>query len=544
MSLRQFLLTDHRIRQRDYLLEIVRALTQKLDLEEVLKRILVSAADMLGAQAALIVLREDFDPATLTSSTSDFSPDMPLRVRAYYQINPEFLREFEALLQDIRQEAPYSDLVGEIIRRLRKLSTERGYALPATLGLPLNVANTFIGVVLVFRNYTAPFGANERQVLQSFADQAAIAVQNARLYEQAVREQRRLDAILDGSADGILIMDAAHNVLRWNRALTHITGISAAEAFHQPHDALLQWANRQPGPDLSEATANGWPLARNATLYVEGDLRRTDGDTIAVAITYAPIFGDRADLVNIVANVRDITHFREAEELKSTFISIISHELKTPVSLIKGYAHTLRRPDAQWTAADIADSLAVIEEEADRLNDLIQNLLDASRLQANGLQLHYTDLALNRMAADLAEKFATQTDKHTFIVDFPPDFPLITADEERIRQVFTNLLSNAIKYSPDGGEIRLSGSTTPTTITFSVTDQGPGVPLSEQERIFERFYRARNNVTVRAKGAGLGLFLVKAIVEAHGGRIWVESTPGKGATFHVSLPRIPQAATR
>lgn len=530
MSLRQLMLTDRRIRQRDHLLEIVRALTQQLDPDEVLRRILTAAADMLGARAGLIVLREGLNPATLTGGG-------PLRVRAYYQVNPEFLRDLDGLLLDIHKEAPLSDVVSEIIRRLRLVSNSRDYTLPATIGLPLMVANTLIGVLLVFRNYAAPFGPDERKVLQSFADQAAIAVQNARLYEQAVSEQRRLDAILDGSADGILIMDAAHKIMRWNRALARLTGLPGPQAVGQTHDDLINWAERKPGPDLEEAEANGWPLAQTSTLYVEGDLKRSDGTTVAVGITYAPIFGDRTQLVNIVANIRDITHFREAEELKSTFISVISHELKTPVSLIKGYANTLRRPDAKWNKQTIEDSLEVIEEEADRLAALIENLLDASRLQAGGLVLERNAVMLDRLASDLAEKFAIQTDRHQIKVDFSDNFPAVIGDEERLLQVFTNLLSNAIKYSPQGGDIVIAGTAQPSTVTISISDNGPGIPSYEIDRVFDRFHRAKTPDTARTAGAGLGLYLARELVTAHNGLIWVESQPGQGATFYVQLPR-------
>jgi signal transduction histidine kinase len=242
-------------------------------------------------------------------------------------------------------------------------------------------------------------------------------------------------------------------------------------------------------------------------------------------------------LVNIIANVRDITKFREAEALKSTFISVISHELKTPVSLIKGYAETLRREDAQWDAATVRDSLGVIAEESDRLAELIDNLLDASRLQAGALKLNQSEVALDQLAQRLVKKFQTQSEKHQLNTNFPPDFPNVMGDEERLTQVLSNLLSNAIKYSPSGGQINVSGHVSPHEITIRVTDQGPGIPTPDLPHIFERFYRADSDLTKRAKGTGLGLYLAKAVIEAHGGRIWVESTSGKGTTFVFTLPR-------
>ena len=246
--------------------------------------------------------------------------------------------------------------------------------------------------------------------------------------------------------------------------------------------------------------------------------------------------------MNIVGSVRDITRFREAEELKSTFISIISHELKTPVALIKGYAGTLRREDAEWDAATVRESAAVIEEEADRLTQLIDNLLDASRLQAGGLKLNLGDVALDQMAQRLVEKFRTQTSQHVLSVDFPPTWPLVQADAARLEQVLSNLIGNAIKYSPTGGAVRVTGRVLPDEVIVSVSDEGIGIPVEEQARIFERFYRVDDALSRRTAGSGLGLYLAKAVIDAHGGRIWVESAPGHGASFSFALPALKRPA--
>jgi signal transduction histidine kinase len=242
-------------------------------------------------------------------------------------------------------------------------------------------------------------------------------------------------------------------------------------------------------------------------------------------------------MVNIITDVHDITRFREAEELKSTFISVISHELKTPVSLIKGYAGTLRREDARWDEKTLRESLAVIEEESDRLNELIDNLLDASRLQVGALPLKMHPLALDEMSRRVVTKFRSQSDKHHFVVEFPPDFPVVRGDEARLEQVLSNLLTNAIKYSPQGGTISVTGHVWPDRVVTTVSDQGIGIAPAEQTRVFDAFYRVDDAPTRRTQGTGLGLYLAKAVVQAHGGHIWVESEPGQGAAFSYSLPR-------
>jgi signal transduction histidine kinase len=287
---------------------------------------------------------------------------------------------------------------------------------------------------------------------------------------------------------------------------------------------------------LQKAEAGGWPLTPNATLYVEGDLERSNGIPLPVGITYAPSVSTDGTLLNIVATVRDITRFREADELKSTFISVISHELKTPIALIKGYVSTLRREDARWEGDIVQDSLAVIEEEADRLTDLVENLLDASRLQAGALSINRADVDLVALTKRIAERFQVQTDTHELVVEFPQEFPIILGDEDRLAQVLSNLISNSIKYSPTGGEIRIRGQARPEHVIICVSDEGPGIAPEDIPHVFDRFYRA-SEATRKTKGAGLGLYLARAVIEAHNGRIWVDPKPDSGARICFSLPR-------
>jgi PAS domain S-box-containing protein len=530
------LLPDYRVRQRDHLLAIAQALTQRLELETVLQRILAAATDLLDAQAALIALRREVNDPPAPMALTQFY------IATQHGMAPGFLAKFDTLLRQLTLSPTeaVSTVIVEIQKRLQRVAHLGPYDLSHTVGLPLLYQNRLIGLLLVLRSHPAPFDNESRQILQTFANQAAIAVANAQLYEQVTQQKTRLDAILDGAADGILVMDYAHRVQQWNRSLVKLTGVAANHAIGKPYSDSLRWLVREQGIDLLEAEANGWPLTFAAPLYNEGYLQLADGKSVAVGVTFAPIFDSHQKLANIVASVRDITRFREAERLKSTFISIISHELKTPVSLIKGYAGTLRREDAHWDLATIQDSLAVIEEEADRLNGLIQNLLDASRLQAGGLHLDQNEVMLPELLTGLARSFRIQSEKHTISVEFSLNFPPIVADEERLRQVFSNLLSNALKYSPDGGEIHIQGHYEPNSVQVTVTDHGAGIPTHELTAIFDRFHRADTAVTRRAQGAGLGLYLARAIVQAHGGQIWAESEVGRGTTFFVRLPRQSQ----
>lgn len=517
------MLPDFRVRQRDYLLEISRAITEELELDAVLARILESSAELLAGDAGLIALRD---------------ASGGWRVAAAHGIPPALIRFLDPLLSDIPDHGdPARFALPEVNRRLNRIAQAASMGLLTGVALPLIARKEVMGLIFIFRGYEGRFSSNDRALLQSFADQAAIAVQNARLYTQVAEEKNRLDAILDSSADGVVILDPAHRILRFNRALGRMTGWPPEEAVGRSHEDLLQWIRVESGPTLEQAEAGGWPLASTAALYVEGDLRRKDGTPLSVGVTYAPLFSRDGHLVNLIGSVRDITKFREAEELKSTFISIISHELKTPVALIKGYASTLRREDARWDSETVQESLQVIEEESDRLAQLIDDLLDASRLQAGAMSLNHGDVDLCTLAKRLVEKFGIQSSRHTLETDFPHDFPVIVGDEERLTQVLSNLLSNAIKYSPKGGTITLSGRAEAERVVVCVTDQGPGIAPEDQSRVFDRFYRAKSSLTRHIKGTGLGLFLAKAIVDAHGGRVWVDPSPKQGARVCFSLPR-------
>jgi PAS domain S-box-containing protein len=517
------MLIDSRVQLREYLLQISRALTAQLNLDELLQLVLEAATNVLAGQAGLIALR-DMD--------GDFG------IRASYGLPRALVPYFAPLLTDIPDDADRTRFhIPGLADKLGQVAAELGLRLQQVVALPMAIKRDLIGVLYVFRAYGTRFTADERHVLASFADQAAIAVQNAQLYEDVIQEKRRLDAILEYSADGVLILNAAHRITVFNRALSRLSGWSAAEVLGRHHDDVMQWARLETDLDLTNAVAGGWPLRSAQPIYVEGDLRRHNGGTVSVGITYAPLFDREGRLVNIIGSVRDITRFREADEIKSTFISIISHELKTPVALIKGYADTLLREDARWDRKTTQESLNVILEETERLNRLIDNLLDASRLQAGALSLEMEPVALNVLVDRVASRFHTQTRIHEIVTSFPAEFPLVEGDEGRLEQVVNNLLSNAIKYSPQGGRIEIGGRVLPTEAVVTVSDQGVGIPLEEQPRVFERFFRGARERGQSTPGAGLGLYLVKAIVEAHGGRIWVESNPGEGAAFSFALPR-------
>ncbi len=514
------MLPDFRLRQREYLLSISRAMSSKLDLEALLKLILKSAVELLPGQAGLIVLREE---------NEDLAPVAGIGLPA------ETLPLFEPLWRDIPADDVNASL--DMSLRLALASRATGLSLRQVVALPLTMEGENLGYIYVFRaRGAASFTQNDQQVLATFANHAAIAVHNAYLYHQVTAEQERLNAIIENSGDGIMIINPFRIIKTWNKTLTNLTGITPEEAVGRPCYEVLNLRAKD-GTSICHTACPILHPPESGQLYIEGFHQRPDGVKIAFADNYSPQKNQDNEIDQYIANIRDVTKLREADDLKQTLLAIISHELKTPVSIIKGYAGTLAREDANWDREVLAEGLAVIEEEADKLDTLITNFLDASKLQAGGLKLHLSEIYLPEMAQHAVDTLKATTDIHQFELDFPTDFPIISGDYERLSQVLTNLISNAIKYSPDGGLIRVGGQVLNQTVRIYVSDEGIGIPPAEHERIFERFHRVDNSLSRKTPGTGLGLYLVQAVVKAHDGQVWVDSKPGAGSTFWVELPQ-------
>lgn len=509
-------LDDKRLRQREYLLRISQALTAQLDLTTVLKLVIDVAVELLAGSSGLIALYEE---------------DGRWTVRAASRLPRDIWPAFEPLLS-----VPLHNQQAQA-QALRQIANDIDLPLRHMSALPLAFLSNVVGIIFVFRAaVNVGFSKEEQQLLGAFADQAAIAVSNARLYQSVVRERQQLAAIIEQSADGVMILDGRWRITTFNRAMELLTGWERAEAMGRPCAEVLAIQNNQ-GVNLCLVDC---PLQRRPPMQsplIEGWIEGRDRRRRYVQSRYAPQHDANGMLIGAIANVRDITEQKIDEEMQSTFFSVISHELKTPVSIIKGYAETLARPDAKWDQTTIRDGLHVIAEEADRLAHQIQDLLDASRLQAGGLRLEMSDFTLPTLAAQVIERFAPQAgERFSFELRFPEQMAAVHADYERVREVLENLVSNAIKYSPEGGVIRVGGRLDGDIAVVSVSDQGIGIPREEQRKLFRRFYRADNRLRRTTQGAGLGLFLSRAIVEAHGGRIWVESTPGSGSRFSFTLP--------
>ncbi len=336
-------------------------------------------------------------------------------------------------------------------------------------------------------------------------------------------------------------MDTALRIIDFNPAMERLTGWQESEVLGRFYYEVLRPKDRQGNEHGLQVSPILQAFAGENVVNREMIISARDGQLFDVSVTASCVRSTKGEPTSGILTVRDITRERQQEEQRSTFISVISHELQTPIAIIKGYASTLARTDATFETEAQHSRLLAIEEEADRLNKLVGNLLYASRIQAGGLQMEIAPLDLSNLVEKVVHRLQVKSPGVTVKVNLPPNLPTVIADRDRIEEVLENLLDNAVKYSPNRPEVTVECHSTGDEVIVGVSDAGMGISLRDQEQIFDRFYRIGNNVTRSMQGAGLGLYICRAIVEAHGGRIWVESTLHHGSTFSFSLPRMEKA---
>jgi signal transduction histidine kinase len=231
--------------------------------------------------------------------------------------------------------------------------------------------------------------------------------------------------------------------------------------------------------------------------------------------------------------------------MKSQLLATVSHELRTPLASIKGFATTLLRRDVDWDEVSRREFLSIIDEESDRLSELIANLLDMSRIEAGTLRVELEPTDLLPIIQETVAEFQVMTRIHRFWTNLPSVLPLVQADPRRARQIMRNLVENAVKYSPEGGQIAIVAQGVAGMVQVSVSDEGLGIEPQHLDHVFDRFYQVDSASTRKVGGSGLGLSICKAILKAHEGEIWAQSQIGVGSTFHFTLPiAVSQIATK
>jgi K+-sensing histidine kinase KdpD len=269
------------------------------------------------------------------------------------------------------------------------------------------------------------------------------------------------------------------------------------------------------------------------TRFDDGDLPflQTIADLIALAI-------DRARLEAKADAIREAQH---AERLRSEVMATLSHQLRMPLSAIKGYSTALLMEEIDWPDDKRDEFLNLIDVECDNMQAMITELLDSSLIDVGQMAVELQPVRLPVVADEIVQEAQRRTELHRFIVDFPPDFPIVDADPRWIKQVFRNIIDNSIKYSLDGGLVVIRGETRTSDVVVSISDQGVGISPEDLIPLFERYFRVKSPVSMHVSGTGLGLPVARSIVESHGGRIWAESKLGQGTTIYFSLPLLKQS---
>ncbi len=341
------------------------------------------------------------------------------------------------------------------------------------------------------------------------------------------------DRAMAASSEGIVITDArepGNPITFVNSGFERLTGYAAAMAIGQNLKRLLR------GPDTSQETIRRIEQAveecRPET--VEMKAHRQDGEPFWVRLVVTPVRDDFDRPANFVAILSDISPQKEAERMKNEFVSTVSHELRTPLTSLRGFAELILERD--YPPEKQRKFVQIIHRESTRLGNLINDFLDVQRMESGHQDYRLAKVPLPQILNDTAALFRPTSPIHQFEVNCEATLPHVKADVDRLRQITTNLLSNAVKFSPKGGLVELRARSQDNMVEVSIADQGIGIPADAIGRLFEKFYRVDNTETRKIGGTGLGLSIVKQIVDAHGGRIWVESTPGQGTRILFTLP--------
>jgi len=411
------------------------------------------------------------------------------------------------------------------------------------LAAPLEADGVVLGVLVVAtRQRRRPLGAAELTLLTPLASALAVALRGAAHLRRLTEATSRLQAVVDQSSDGILVLDGAGVVQLWSPALARLSGRSAQEATGQPLASLVTvlGADRVAGDPFWSGASLLTPDSPQAT--VELTLLREDGEERVVRCAHAGAFLSGV-LTRDVVIVHDVTRERQVERLKADFIATVSHELRTPVTPIKGYADLLRRKGDDLPPAKRAEYLAVISDRSDHLARLVEDLLLASRISATEgstfaqVQVARADLValVRRAAGDFGDDGAR-------VSLVAQDGPVAAAiDPLRAVQVLTNLIGNALKYSAPGSPVEVRVTADLTQAHVDVLDHGRGIPADQLERVFEKFHRVEDPLRMTTGGTGLGLYIARQLANAMAGSLSCTSTLGAGSTFRFSVPLATEA---
>ena len=525
--------TEKQFVQLSTLLETSKAVASSLDATEVIENILDQVQNLFGVERCAVVILDIRGDVFRIRASRGFSEPYVRQLR----IDPA--EPNSPSMRALKNQIPIqvSDTETDLaFAGFRHRSRAQGFR--SVLAIPLKTQHAPPAVLLLYKTEPYRYSYSEIELASSFAHNASIALENAALYaltDERLQEQtRRLEAIVESLDDGLILESTVGQVLFCNQRALDLLGLRRQNAHGAATAVLMQKLfSKAVDPQtavqaLANMRANERPSPIELTLQLEyGRLRD-------VRVQFFDVTDANGDLLGRGQIWQDITKDKEIDRMKTALLSTVSHELRTPLATIKGYVSTLLADDVQWDEAAQQEFLAAISHETDRLTLLVKNLLDMSRIEAGILQIHCEQYTVNDLLNQIIHSLQPQL-KQRLRLQLDSNLPPIWMDVPRIGTVIRNLVENAEKYSPSDATIDLSTTRDNGAVLFSVRDYGPGVPVALQGKIFDRFYRVENGWTRRVGGVGLGLAICKGFVEAHHGKIWVESAQA-GAIFRVSLP--------
>jgi PAS domain S-box-containing protein len=420
--------------------------------------------------------------------------------------------------------------------RLRKVPEEGAPGVRAAMMLPVKHEGEVVGVVQL-HNADAEYDDEQLELAEGLAGLMAAAARNARLHEAAqaeaaararaetrAAEREHAARVLAAVGDGVFLLDDEGRVGFWNRAAELVTGRFDEDVEGRPVSEVFEsWDRIADEIPVSE----GSTAARPVTLPVDVEGRELWLSFVAVRMPGG-----------VVYTFRDLTVERGLEQAKSEFIATISHELRTPMTAVLGAAKTLLRTDIQLAPERRRQLLEMIGAQGTRLTQITEEVLIASRLDRGDLRLDRERIAVGDVVRTAVETMREHLPQSISLrVRGKSNGATAIGDRNRIEQVLVNLIDNAVKYSPRGGEVIVSAEETPAAVRVEVRDQGLGIPLTEQDAIFEKFYRHDAHETHVTGGTGLGLYICRELIRRMDGKIGVHSEPGVGSTFYFELPR-------
>lgn len=372
---------------------------------------------------------------------------------------------------------------------------------------------------------------NEIGVLVEEFNEMTGTVQDA--LGRLTREEKKLSSVLNSIAEGIVYLDLDRRVVLTNPAAAGLLGL--------PDDAVGKVVDELLEADVVERLFSGEHRARRRAKSVTSEVSLTvDGQTRALKVVSSAVLGGDDSPVGAVFVLDDITREKEIEQMKSDFVALVSHELRTPLTSIYGYTRLILDGKTGEVPALTLDKLVRVERQALRLSHLITDLLDLSRIESGRMEMRMAPTSIVEVVATRIDDIRPQADEKQIVVtlEAADDVPDVVADGERVGQVVTNLLSNAVKFTPQGGSVRARIRLEGSLLSVQVIDTGTGIPPEERSLIFDKFHQVSSVHTRQQGGTGLGLAIAKSIVEAHGGRIWVDDGTGEGSDFRFVLPLV------